>query len=66
MDIKLADFLNEKDLIKTNLERSKDWIANIAYKIFSEDNELEIAFVDRYLNNLVMVGEKMKVREPSK
>lgn len=61
MEIKLADFLNNDDIIKTNLEKSNDWIQNIAYKVFSDENELEIAFDDRYLGNLVMVGDKMKV-----
>lgn len=61
MDIKLADFLNNEDIIKTNLEKSSDWIQNVAYRVFSNDNELEIAFDERYLNSLVMVGDKMKI-----
>ena len=61
MEIKLADFLNNEDVIKTNLEKSNDWIQNIAYKVFSDDNEIEIAFDERYLNSLVMVGDKMKI-----
>lgn len=65
MEIKLADFLNNEDIIKTNLEKSNDWIQNIAYKVFSEDNEIEIAFDERYLNCLVMVGDKMKITKTS-
>lgn len=61
MDIKLKDFLHNDDIIKTNLEKSNDWIQNIAYKVFSDENELEIAFDDRYLNSLVMVGDNMKI-----
>lgn len=61
MDIKLSNFLNNEDIIKTNLEKSNDWIQNIAYKVFSEENELEIAFDDRYLSSLVMVGDRMKI-----
>ncbi len=61
MKIRLDDFLYNDDIVKTNLEKSNDWIANIAYKVFSEDEEFEIAFDDRYLNSLVMVGDKMKV-----
>ncbi len=61
MSIKLADFLYNDDIIKTNLEKSNDWIANVAYKVFSDDDELEIAFDGRYLNSLVMVGDKIKV-----
>ena len=62
MNIKLSDFLYNDDIVKTNLEKSNDWIANIAYKVFSQDGELEIAFDDRYLKSLVMVGDKMKVK----
>lgn len=61
MSIRLSDFLYNDDIVKTNLEKSNDWIANIAYKVFPEDGEFEIAFDDRYLNSLVMVGDKMKV-----
>lgn len=61
MDIKLKDFLYTDDIIKTKLDKSDDWIPNIAYKVFSDENELEIAFDDRYLNCLVMVGDSMKI-----
>lgn len=61
MDFRLADFLNNDDIIKTNLEKSSEWIQNIAYKVFSDENEIEIAFDDRYLSSLVMVGDKMKI-----
>jgi hypothetical protein len=61
MEIKLSDFLNNDDIIKTSLEKSNDWIQNIAYKVYSDSNELEIAFDDRYLSSLVMVGDKMKI-----
>ena len=61
MEIKLSDFLNNDDIIKTSLEKSNDWIQNIAYKVYSDNNELEIAFDDRYLSSLVMVGDKMKI-----
>lgn len=61
MEIKLSDFLNNDDIIKTSLEKSNDWIQNIAYKVYSDNNELEIAFDDRYLSSLVMVGDKIKI-----
>ena len=41
MNIRLSDFLYNDDIVKTNLEKSNDWIANIAYKVFSEDELLK-------------------------
>lgn len=60
-NIKLSDFLKQEDILKTKLEKGNDWIPNIAYKIFDNIDELEIALDDRYLSSLVMVGDNIQL-----
>jgi len=62
-NIKLSDFLVKDSIVKTKLEKSETWIPNIAYKIFSQSNELEIALDDRYLSDLVMVGDNIELTQ---
>jgi len=64
-NIKLSDFLNQEDILKTKLEKANEWIPNIAYKIFDDIDELEIALDDRYLNSLVMVGDNIQLTKTS-
>lgn len=60
-NIKLSDFLKQEDILKTKLDKGNDWIPNIAYKIFNDIDELEIALDDRYLSSLVMVGDNIQL-----
>lgn len=60
---KISDFLIEESLIKTKLGKSNEWITNIVYKIFLEENEIEIALDDRYLSSLIMVGDDMQLTQ---
>ena len=62
-NLKLSDFLTEDSVVKTKLEKSEMWIPNVAYKIFADTNEIEIALDDRYLGSLVMVGDNIEVTQ---
>jgi len=62
-NIKLTDFLLEDSIVKTKLQKSETWIPNIAYKIFPDANEIEIALDDRYLGSLVMVGDNIELTQ---
>ena len=60
---KLLDFLVEESVIKTKLGKASEWIPNVAHKVYSEENEIEIALDERYLSSLVMVGDDMQVTQ---
>lgn len=59
----LRSFLVEGSTVKTKLEKSTEWIPNVAYKISYERKEVEIALDDRYISDLVMAGDKMRVTQ---
>ena len=60
---KLTDFLIEKSLIKTKLNKANDWIPNIVHRILDDGNEIEIALDERYISSLIMVGDNMQVTQ---
>lgn len=62
-NVKMIDFLKEESVIKTKLDKANDWIPNIAYKIYNDEELLEIALDERYLQSLVMVGDVMEVTQ---
>ena len=59
----LRSFLVEGSTVKTKLEKATEWIPNIAYKISYERKEVEIALDDRYVSDLVMAGDKMRLTQ---
>lgn len=59
----IADFLVEKSVVKTKLNKATEWIPNIINRMFVEENEIEIALDERYLSSLVMVGDEMQITQ---
>ncbi len=59
----LSDFLVEGSIVKSKLEKANDWIPNVANRIFSDTNEVEIALDERYLEALIMVGDNMQLTQ---
>jgi len=60
---KISDFLVEESIVKTKLGKSNEWIPNIVYKMFLDENEIEIVLDDRYLSSLIMVGDDMQLTQ---
>ena len=59
----LRSFLIEGSTVKTKLEKATEWIPNVAYKIGYERKEIEIALDERYISDLIMAGDKMRVTQ---
>lgn len=60
---KISDFLVEESIVKTKLGKANEWIPNVVYKMFSDEDEIEIALDDRYLSSLIMVGDDMQLTQ---
>ena len=60
---RLSSFLVEGSTIKSKLDKATEWIPNIAHKIDFNKNEIEIALDERYISDLVMVGDKMRLTQ---
>ncbi len=59
----LSDFLVEGSIVKSKLEKTNDWIPNVANRIFFDTNEVEIALDERYLEALIMAGDNMQLTQ---
>lgn len=60
-DIKISGLLHRGTQIKTQVQDSRDWIANTVVNFYENSNEIEIIFDNRYVNDLVLVGDEMKL-----
>ena len=60
---KISDFLVEESIVKTKLGKANDWIPNIIYKMFADEDEIEIALDERYLASLIMVGDDIQLTQ---
>jgi len=58
-EIKINEILQRGYQIKTQVQDGRDWIVNSVVNIY--ENEIEIIFDDRYLNELILVGDTMKL-----
>jgi len=60
-EIRIEDIIRPGTTIKTQVQDSRDWIVNSVVNLYSNTDEIEIIYDDRYLNMLVLVGDAMKI-----
>ena len=60
-EIKVNELLHRGSQIKTQVQDSRDWIPNTIVNVYEVTDEIEIIFDDRYLNELILVGDAMKI-----
>jgi hypothetical protein len=60
-NIKISDFLSKGCMIKTQVSDGMEWITNVVYNLYEDTEEIEIGYDDGYLNNLVMLGDAIKI-----
>lgn len=60
-DIKINELVHRGSPIKTQVQNSIDWISNTIVNVYEVTDEIEIVFDDRYINELILVGDAMKI-----
>jgi len=60
-EIKLNQLLHRGSQIRTQVQDSRDWIVNTIVNLYDVTDEIEIVFDDRYANELILVGDAIKI-----
>jgi len=60
-EIKINELLHRGSKIKTQVQDSREWISNTIVNVYEVTDEVEIIFDDRYLDELILVGDAMKI-----
>ena len=60
-EIKINHLVHRGSPIRTQVQDSIEWIPNTIVNVYEVTDEIEIIFDDRYLDELILVGDAMKI-----